>query len=180
MYYEEQYSGGWRRLEINGEMLIGRAHHVIYVPSAEAWQRYPEWARHRREEIISRIKSRFQPPEYEYGTDVASADRAPLRAPVFAAANPARRKQSQVLLLAIVLLLVISGGMFWLVQSGIREEETFLPGKKGSSRRVVSRQAEPALFWVSIGLYAALGSGTLGFAGSGIRAALRDTGQGRK
>ncbi len=66
MYYEEHHHGEWNRINIDGEMLTGRAHHVIYFADAETWQRYPEWARHRRDEIIARIKSQFREPDYEY------------------------------------------------------------------------------------------------------------------
>ena len=71
MYYEEQHHGSWQRLDIDGEMLTGRAHHVIYFPSAATWQGHPEWARQRREEIIARIKSRFCEPDYEYHGDTS-------------------------------------------------------------------------------------------------------------
>ena len=57
---------GWQRIRIEGEMLMGRAHHVIYFATPQAWLNYPEWARHRRDEIISRIKSVFCPPDYEH------------------------------------------------------------------------------------------------------------------
>lgn len=66
MYYEEWNDGGWQRLVIDGEMLTGRAHHVIYFASPERWQSYPKWARLRRDEIIARIKSEFREPDYEY------------------------------------------------------------------------------------------------------------------
>lgn len=33
MYYEEFRGGGWERLVIDGEMLMGPAHHVIYFDS---------------------------------------------------------------------------------------------------------------------------------------------------
>ncbi len=66
MYYEENISGTWQRIDIDGEMLMGRAHHVIYFASAERWQSYPEWARDRRAEIIARIKGEFREPDYEY------------------------------------------------------------------------------------------------------------------
>lgn len=69
MYYEEKIGGEWQCLNISGEMLTGRAHHVIYFYSGEQWQSYPEWARHRRTEIIARIKSEFRPPDYEYEGD---------------------------------------------------------------------------------------------------------------
>ncbi len=66
MYYEEKVNGQWERIDISGEMLMGRAHHVIYFASSERWLEYPEWARHRRGEIIERIKSEFREPDYEY------------------------------------------------------------------------------------------------------------------
>ena len=66
MYYEEFSGGAWRRIEVDGEMLCGRAHHVIYFATVEDWLRYPDWASGRRDEIIARIKSKFAPPDYEY------------------------------------------------------------------------------------------------------------------
>lgn len=66
MYYEEFHDGQWRQIDLDGEMLVGRAHHVIYFASPEQWQHYPEWARDRRDEIIARIKSDFREPDYEY------------------------------------------------------------------------------------------------------------------
>ena len=57
-----QGGGSWRRIPISGEMLTGRAHHVIYFASI----RFPDWAEGRREEIIARIKSAFPEPDYEY------------------------------------------------------------------------------------------------------------------
>ena len=66
MYYEERHAGVWDRLEIDGEMLTGRAHHVIYFASAQRWLAYPAWAQGRRDEIIARIQSQFREPDYEY------------------------------------------------------------------------------------------------------------------
>lgn len=66
MYYEEIISGHWERIIIDGELLVGRAHHVIFFRSEKNWQLYPEWARNRREEIISRIQNEFREPEYLY------------------------------------------------------------------------------------------------------------------
>lgn len=62
MYYEEFRDGAWHRIELDGEMLVGKAHHVIYFGSLN----FPDWARERRDEIIARIKSEFHPPQYEY------------------------------------------------------------------------------------------------------------------
>ncbi len=72
MYYEERHGGTWLRLEIQGEMLMGRAHHVIYFDPPARWQYHPEWARDRREEIIARIKSEFREPDYEYADNVST------------------------------------------------------------------------------------------------------------
>ncbi len=64
MYYEELKDGTWHRIEVGGELLVGKAHHVIYLgPDA---LKLPEWAESRRGEIIGRIKSEFRPPGYEY------------------------------------------------------------------------------------------------------------------
>ncbi|MES2477299.1 MAG: hypothetical protein V4640_16050 [Verrucomicrobiota bacterium] len=71
MYYEELHGGIWERIDIDGEMLMGRAHHVIYFATAPAWNAYPAWAQGRRDEIISRIKSQFREPDYEYLGDIA-------------------------------------------------------------------------------------------------------------
>jgi hypothetical protein len=66
MYYEEIRDGAWQRIDIDGEMLTGRAHHVIYFASDERWNDYPEWVHGRRDEIISQIKSEFREPDYDY------------------------------------------------------------------------------------------------------------------
>lgn len=65
MYYEEFAENRWKRIEIDGEMLTGKAHHVVYLSSIK----FPDWAQSRTEEIISRIKSEFREPEYEYWGD---------------------------------------------------------------------------------------------------------------
>jgi hypothetical protein len=39
--------------------------------------------------------------------------------------------------------------------------ETTLPLKQATLRRTVSREQEPATFWLSIGVYAAIGAGAL-------------------
>lgn len=69
MFYEELRDGTWQRLRVDGEMLTGRAHHVIYFDSPQVWLNHPEWARGRRDEIIARIKSEFRAPDYEYHGD---------------------------------------------------------------------------------------------------------------
>ncbi len=62
MYYEEFRGGEWQRISVDGEMLIGRAHHVIYFRHIT----FPDWAGGREAEIIDRIKIRFCEPDYEY------------------------------------------------------------------------------------------------------------------
>lgn len=66
MFYEEFREGAWHQITIDGEMLMGLAHHVIYFLSPEKWSDYPDWAGGRRDEIIARIKSEFTEPDYEY------------------------------------------------------------------------------------------------------------------
>jgi hypothetical protein len=66
MFYEELVKGCWERVALDGEMLCGDSHHVIYFPSAEQWDALPESFRGRRNEIIARIKQAFTPPGYEY------------------------------------------------------------------------------------------------------------------
>lgn len=66
MYYEEMVKGHWERIWIDGEMLCGKAHHVIYFPSREQWATLPEWTRGRQSEIVARIKQAFAPLGYEY------------------------------------------------------------------------------------------------------------------
>ena len=73
MYYEELHDGAWRRIDIDGEMLTGRAHHVIYFASPDQWRSYPEWARDRRAEIVARVTSELREPDYEhYGLDAGA------------------------------------------------------------------------------------------------------------
>lgn len=66
MPYEEKIAGAWPRLDISDEFLTEEAHHGTYSAFVETWPNYPEWAKHRRSEIIKRIKSEFREPNYEY------------------------------------------------------------------------------------------------------------------
>ena len=66
MFYEEMTGGRWERIPIDGEMLCGKAHHVIYFTSCTQWETFPDWTRGRQNEIIARIKQGFPPPGYEY------------------------------------------------------------------------------------------------------------------
>jgi hypothetical protein len=75
MFYEELHQGAWRRLDINAEMLVGRAHYGIHFGSRVSWSDKPEWARGRREEIIARIKNACPIPDYEYSGEGVLDDR---------------------------------------------------------------------------------------------------------
>lgn len=66
IYYEERIAGHWQRIELSGEMLVGRPHHVLYFDTPARWKSYPEWARDRRTEIISRVKRACPAPDYAY------------------------------------------------------------------------------------------------------------------
>ena len=188
MYYEEFLNERWQRIEIDGEMLMGRAHHVIYFASAEGWQSYPGWAQHRRDEIIARLKSKFRPPDYEYfGEDPATSPGAfqhrgplpPIRSqplpPQLIALIPRARefRSALILLLTAAALLCVTGAMIWRVGNGLDRGEIPLPTKTTSQARTISRQQEPALFFVSVGIYSVLGLGTLGLAVWGLKVAFQ-------
>ncbi|MCP5558996.1 MAG: hypothetical protein H7A55_14725 [Verrucomicrobiaceae bacterium] len=162
MYYEEQIAGVWQRLDIDGEMLIGRTHHVIYFASPESWQSYPEWARSRRDEIIDRIKSEFREPDYEYqGGGTASAipeANAPARLHAAGKEKPTA-KQWLAVFAAILLMGALSVGMGWLVLSGIQQGQTWLPTKRASLQRPIFREQEPIFFYATLGLYSLVGVG---------------------
>jgi hypothetical protein len=65
VYYEELLAGKWLQIDLDGEMLCGKAHHAIRIEPAEKWTTYPDWARSRREEIVRRIKSECREPGYK-------------------------------------------------------------------------------------------------------------------
>ena len=159
MYYEEWIGGSWQRIHIDGEMLLGRAHHVIYSASAGEWQKYPEWARHRRNEIIPRITSEFREPDYQHQMDTGGI---PLPSSGDASACRSQRrfdKGSQVtsLVAVIAILLALAAAMVCLVMRGLRGGETFMPSKHSSHHRVLNRQQEPASYWMALGVYAMIG-----------------------
>lgn len=160
IYYEERHLGGWRRIEIEGEMLMGRAHHAIYFASPAAWRRYPDWARDRRDEIIARVSSEMHPPDYEYdGPGSAGGASANATAPAAAVA-----RQRRALVVAIALLLVIACAMGGIVTDGLQRGATWWPAPRATQQRVVSRGDEPASFWLAIGVYALVGGGSAGLA----------------
>lgn len=180
MYYEELRGGAWERLDIDGEMLMGRAHHVIYFASPEQWLRYPVWARARRDEIIARITSEFREPDYEYDglSGAASPSPSPIARSLVPPVPPARkgtasRSENRALFVAMLALLVLAAGMAWLVLSGVARGETYLPIKSAVLRRTVSRDNEPAMFWVSTGVYTIIGAGSLVLGVIGARAGRR-------
>ncbi|HCN77044.1 MAG TPA: hypothetical protein DIT13_07610 [Verrucomicrobiales bacterium] len=163
MFYEELHAGAWQRLDISGEMLTGRAHHVIYFPTAKAWSQMPEWARDRREEIIARIKSEFREPDYEYADDV-DVTAVPAGAVVANDVNvTASAGQKGGLLGMLLALLAVVAFMGWQVKGGFENGQIRLP-VKGGLRRTVVREAEPALFWTCMGIHLVVGGGSLGLA----------------
>lgn len=177
MYYEELHDGVWERIDIDGEMLVGRAHHVIYFASPARWLQYPPWARERRDEIIGRIKSAFREPDYEYdgasaGGEAPAGGQLDTNVPRAAPARTPRPAPhgSRALLVAVLLLLAIAAGMMWLVISGLLQGETVLPIRQAYLRRTLSRHEEPAMFWLVIGVYTSIGAGALTLGGLGVRA----------
>lgn len=141
MFYEEKHGGQWLRLDIDGEMLTGAAHHVIYFRSAEGWKACPGWARHRRDEIIARIKSRFHAPEYEYHEDERPAS-AYLATPV---AAPVPSKKDGSILMPVAALLLIAAGAFWLAFDGVKDGEVRSMAKHQHSRKLTHRGHRPVL-----------------------------------
>lgn len=176
MYYEEWRGFGWQRIDIDGEMLMGRAHHVIYFASPERWLNYPEWAWHRRDEIIARIKSEFREPDYEYDDpSSAPADAPPLTSgstapppilPSPVSVQPMNsappKKETGWLLLGLVLFAGFGAFMLWTVKDGIAHGETFLPSRH-SMRHRIKLEDDPAQFWVSIAFNGAIGVFSTGF-----------------
>ena len=176
MFYEEKVAGVWQRLEIDGEMLMGRAHHVIYFASPEVWRGYPEWARERRDEIVARVKSVFREPDYEYQT-WGSASGPVVAGPSVMEAHVGREKvtwqQGAAMAAVILILMGVSVGMGWLVAQGISQGETKMPSKHASHRRVLKREAEPVSFWAALGVYGLVGLGSGVWAGWFVREAWR-------
>jgi len=166
VYYEERRFGRWRRIEIDGEMLTGRAHHAIYVPSPESWQEYPDWARHRRAEIIERIRSALPPPDYEYHEGVVRRPPAPpLPAPTtvtHATISAPTASERRAAFLAVALLVAFSAGIAWNIQSSIEQGTTVLWARH--TRISASRESEPFTFWLAIAIQSALATGSGGFA----------------
>ena len=161
MYYEERHGSAWRRIDIDGEMLTGRAHHAVYLASPESWVRYPEWARHRRDEIVARIKSELREPDYEY----SRAGGVPAAVPIGSVSSGGGSRLAAPV--AAAMLLAIAGGTSWLVYDGIGSGTTVLPSKSPLQRRPLSRADEPIMFWVAIGVYGSIAAGCVGLVGWG-------------
>lgn len=179
MYYEEWRDRAWQRIDIDGEMLTGRAHHVIYFPTETSWQRLPEWARHRRAEIIGRIKSEFREPDYEYqefsgGCGASTILSGPSKP---APASPVRetRRHLPAVVASVAFLLAIAGWMGWLVKRGIETGEVPFLAARGVPHRTVVRQQEPVMFWTCVGLYGAIGTGSVGLIAWGFSVAAKDS-----
>jgi hypothetical protein len=163
MYYEEMIGGSWQRIDIDGEMLMGRAHHVIYFASAEQWQRYPEWARHRRNDIIARIKSEFREPDYEYQMETGTIPQVSSATAVTSTHQGKEivtAKQHAALWIVILILLTITSAMGWIVSRGIERGETAMPSKHASLQRTVTRNQEPASYWGALSVYTLIGLST--------------------
>lgn len=186
MVYAERHGGRWQHIDIDGEMLLGRAHHVIYFASPARWRDYPAWARDRRDEIIGRITSVCRPPGYEYSgldpADHAAEGGGPatgMASAAHAAANTARPRPSAghardmrgmgALAFVVLLLLALATVTAWLVLNGVLTGDTWQPGARASHWHAVSRADSPLSFWASITLYAVVGSGALVLAALGVR-----------
>lgn len=93
--------------------------------------------------------------------------------PLRPASVPSPAKQRATLVAVIIVLIGITAGMAWLVISGLNSGSTRFPSKKGAPQRAVLRQQEPVMFYVAIGIYAAIGLGCGGLAIWMVRAATR-------
>ena len=88
----------------------------------------------------------------------------PPPAPTSSVVRPPALKQDGSILPMLVALLLVAAGAFWLAARGVESGETRLPVKHSSASRSVSRDENPALFWTSISLISALGTGCTVFA----------------
>lgn len=63
--YTQKVDGKWKRIEVDGEILLGKVSHVIYFKTKNEWTEYPQWAQNRME-IINRIKLKYPTSQTEY------------------------------------------------------------------------------------------------------------------
>jgi len=63
MYYEELRDGSWERLDLGGEMLVGRAHHVIYFGKKRSAGLRRERSQVMRGALARRRPGRSLPPK---------------------------------------------------------------------------------------------------------------------
>lgn len=66
--YEQKVEGKWEQIEVDGELLLGKINLVLYFETEIGWTKYPKWAQNRNE-ILSRIKSKFPPKTTDYEND---------------------------------------------------------------------------------------------------------------
>lgn len=161
MFYEELHDGKWQRIDIDGEMLMGQAHHVIYFRNADDWKKYPEWSHERRDEIIARIKSQFRESDYEYYHGGTTSVLPNIPAPTPTIHTPKKEKGS--ILMPLAFLLLIAGGAFWFAFEGIQSGEVKSIAKYQQSRKY-SRTEEPGLYWTCISALGAVGTTCTAFA----------------
>jgi hypothetical protein len=170
MFYEEFRDNAWQSIDIDGEMLTGRAHHVVYFKSTEDWENYPGWARHRREEIVARIKSQFRPPDYEYFGDEPTVQPAAVPPPVPPpplpsspppAATTAKGKPWAIIL-SVAFLLGFSAWMGWLVKDGLQQGVVRDVLRHHVTRMPPTRAGDPVRFWFLVGIYSIACAGTAG------------------
>lgn len=165
MYYDEWRDGRWQRLDIDGEMLMGEAHHAVYLAAPDRWRHYPEWARDRRDEIVARIRSAFTAPAYEYGPEASGVPPSPSRPPP-AAVTPSQRSATRIVAMVLVLFAL---AMAWLVWHGLDSGQTWWPARQKMARHIVTRVADPAMYWTALALYTTVGLGALALLGWGRR-----------
>ncbi len=66
--YEERVGDTWRTLEFRCGEPPGDSPSTIFVPDADAWQRFPDWAAGRRGEIVDRILQDRRVPDLQLVT----------------------------------------------------------------------------------------------------------------
>jgi len=62
--YEERREEGWVGVALEELGDYRESPHIIGIPAAERWSRFPAWSSERRDEIIERVKSVLKTPHY--------------------------------------------------------------------------------------------------------------------